>query len=601
MDLTDLSSIDQIHEAEPILSSSTEQLSNVESVPNKKKKEQSVYNKEGKESPENIESSMVSESEDASVNTENVGSEKSLAFLNLNPGAWKDLTREEIHQLIRKIPNHMTSRLLMRIARSLLLAPFEVPRQKENQEGDLNTVVLRAQKLYEMGFLADAYNLLGSYRALQAHTLYQKLKFEKDLMEHKMEDACTVPKLKLAKGVEILYWQKAQIACQVLQGRISEAQLSLNIFVEDQGNKEQDFISAVQLHLEPGLTQYTPNVKNPDSLGLILASKIPDGLMQDIVVKIPLLVRLYLQANLGNKLILDDSTKLDSYEEAVDLMLMETGVLKQSYLSYYKNYKQKHQGAEVNFNELTTNLTPEARAILYGSLLEQTMNEEESYKIILALVTNALQSNRLRPVLLLLGEKLNYLELKNETAYYVDMVVLSRAFAEEFGGICPWQIYVKGANQNQTLPFLFISCPNLENSYRNEQLLVWLKRFQAIYKDDLPAFHRYTAILFSIFEALGISVPQEIWQKIPTLPDKAIMDINLVDKALITKSAQNEKGAEIIARLLSALGETEEIWTYKSLLFILQKLRESGNKKLARLFAIELVSQLDFMRNVSGQ
>lgn len=586
VDLTDLSGVDQTHVADPVAAADQ---ASVEALSEKKQ--------DADHGGTTVEKSMVTETSDEAVNVENAGAEQALQFLNLKPNAWKDVTREEIHRLIEKIPNHMSSRLLMRLARNFLLAPLEVPKQKQGGEGDLNTIILRAQKLHDMGFLKDAFDLLQAHHSLQTHALYQKLKFEKDLMAGHPEGACHIPSEKIKQG-GALYWQKAQITCQVLQGKIPEARLSLEVFAEERGQTDKDFISAVQVHLEPELAQYTPDMKAPDILGLILVSKIPGGLTQETLVNFPLLVRLYLEANLGDGLSLSPSAKLDIYEEALDMMFIGEDALRQAYLDYYADYKKQQQGKEVDFKALATTLTPESRAVLYGYAMEHMHQEEVADKVLLALIANALRSNQLRPVSKLLGEKIRSLEPKEGMARYIDLITLAGAFSGEYNVICPWQFYVSAATKSQTLPFVFMACPVSDASYRNEQIAGWFERFHGVHKEHLPEFHRYAATLFSILESLGIPVPKALWQKIPALPDDQLMDINLVDKALIERSVKDKSGAELVARLLNALGKTEEIWTREALLFTIQKLTQAGNKDLALQFALDLAAQVDLAKTL---
>ena len=490
IDLTDMSDFETVTEKQKELEAVDKHLKDAESK--KKEAEDTTFS----------ENSVVQIMKEGQDFLENVGSEEALDFLNLKASDWNQTTRLEAIQLIKKIPTHIRYKFLGRLTRLLLLASLEVPLEKEKKGSlekevseDLSFLTLRAQKLYDMGFLSDAFRLMEAHRILQSHPLYQKLKFEHDLMHKEVLPACDSALTNLKK-TNSLYWQKAQATCQILQGKIDSARLSFQIIAEDQGQKEKDFISAIQLYFEPELAKYTPQKDAPDMLGLILVSKLPGGLNEEKIAGFPLLVRQYLEANMSEDLHLSDVAKLELYEEALDMFFIEPSQLKQEYIKFYKTYKQKRGGEALDFKDIASSLTPESRAIMYGYSLDVADQNETVDMVRLALLANAYKSKRLRPVSRVLGGDLRGLEPREGSAKYVDLIALAAAYSDDAQSICPWQFYARAATHLQTLPFIFIQCQKTNKGHRNAELEEWFDHFQERNKDHPEAFYRYAATFF---------------------------------------------------------------------------------------------------------
>ncbi len=544
-----------------------------------------------------VETSVVNSAADASATIGNAGAQEALSFLGLKPNAWNKTSRDDIYYFLKKLPTKTEHKFLMRLVRAFLLAPLEIPpeigKKKNPDQGDLNLLILRAKKLYKMGFLDDAFNLLQAHRSLQAHGLYLKLKFQKDLMVNKTAEACSVAQERVQTN-NTIFWQKAQAVCQALNGKGAEAQLSLSLISENQEQEEQEFSTALQMYLDPALSHYKPDESHPDLLALTLASKVPGALTKEVFLQLPVLIRFYLYSNLGEALELSDEDKLDLYEEALENSAIDVDQLRSAYLAYYQKYKERIGEDKLDFKEVATSLTSGARALLYGHAVATRHQKSLSDKFYLALVANASKANRLYPVALVLGDKTQEFIPREGEGDYIDLFALASAFLGGSQPLCAWQFYVKEATRIQTLPLIFLKCPKGDLAYQNEQIGQWFEHFQEVYKENLPDFYKYVAKVFSVLQVFNREIPKEEWKKIPLLEEACSTGcINLVDKALIERSIKDKNEAEFIARLLIFLGKSEEIWMQEGLLFVVEKLVESGNEKLAYFFANEMMSWFD--------
>jgi hypothetical protein len=165
----------------------------------------------------------------------------------LDPGSglgvdlWRGLTRADLAGLITALPAALISPTLRDLQRRLLLSTANAP----EGTGGVSLAGLRARKLAEMGATEDLQALASVLPSRLDDEDLARGRVEANLLNADNNDACNDARAFIHRYHD-LFWQKALVFCQLLDGKRDEADLALGLLREQDDNKDTAFYSLVE-------------------------------------------------------------------------------------------------------------------------------------------------------------------------------------------------------------------------------------------------------------------------------------------------------------------------------------------------------------------
>ncbi|MBV8169937.1 MAG: hypothetical protein JO021_24335 [Alphaproteobacteria bacterium] len=161
----------------------------------------------------------------------------------LTPELWNRTPRDIATVLLQRLPAGLASPTLRELQRRLLLAPARVPDGNAPQ-GAPRLIALRIAKLLEMGDVESAAALMRVLPPGLDDEPTMRLKVEMLWLSDKREEACAEVTKQIAHFTGV-FWQQAQVACQVAGGQGDAASLGAQL-LREQGFNDPAFFNLVE-------------------------------------------------------------------------------------------------------------------------------------------------------------------------------------------------------------------------------------------------------------------------------------------------------------------------------------------------------------------
>ncbi len=509
------------------------------------------------------------------VSRETVGT-LDAAHGGLSVDMWKGTPREVVESWLPQLPAGPGALVPYDLERRLLLTSAEVPQGLPGvgEKDTASLLIRRVERLYAMGTWAEARPMLDLVPAdLRAESLI-RYDIESRMLEGEDKKACDLADPYLAKG-EDAFWAKAAVFCALATDDKPHASLSLDLMRE---SKISDpFFVALAESMLGAKIKTLPKLEEPQALHLALlrlAKKpLPEGLA-DKISQPPLLkaVAGLEGANLETRLLaakkaemagalsadalrrLYDSVELAEKELADALALAEKDKGQRKHVLYYRWAKQQTEpGAR-------------AEAIVKG-------------------LSAAVKGNALLAAMRLYAPLVAELPPGPQLAWFAPsaMRVLLAAGLPEKAKAWPEGAKPQGAVQNKAgevlqLPLLRLtgSSPPLE--------LAHLQSWRDVQKEAPP---ERATLLFGLLEALGDTVPSQLWLAETSAKGEAA-NIPPVLWHGLKQAAQGKSSGQAALFSLLALGESGAGGASPLVLQeVVRTLYTAGLEKEARALALE--------------
>ncbi len=518
------------------------------------------------------------------VDINSAGTTENFYEFDLKICDWNGSARETIGQILTEIPIMHQSKVLKNLSKILLEGAFKFPTSNHPLE-DRALLLIRAEKLLQMGFVAQAIALLNSHKSLHTEPLYLRLKFESDIMTARTEEACQLAQQQVQLS-PTPYWEKAMIICQIKDADFSAARLSIAVLSDGSYEKEKDFIQTVHSILEPELHKSIVHLRPTDFLSLIALSLTPGGIHANVLSNISQAYRAQL-TTLSNPPNSPAPKKLALLEESVN-----NGHISANFLfDHYHLYAHAHIAEKTKWDTQTLESlqdmnTSEARTLLYFRAFFGEKNQQ--YSALCALLTNAQRFGLYNGVSKALIQKLKNIDPKDAHAYMVDIIVPALMMSGQNGSVCKWQHYIDPAHSITAIPLTMIGCHNMNATYRQHLLSSWLKHLRSYNNREA---NLYAEVILRILEVFNIHATEAQWATIGDTPDYQTTRFSEKKYKSLEYASQNNRRAEVIGRILVDISPPA-YWTMDNILFALTILESTDLNKVAIQLATEVILSL---------
>jgi len=536
-----------------------------------------------------VEKSQVTIQEDATSNIENASvQDPESPQMALPIQTWNKTRREDILRLLESLPTRYFSQHLSKLARRFLNAGLEVPAFNHSPE-ERNVLLIRAEKLAQMGYARDAFSLLKSQNSLHLSPLYLELKFQSSILAGDFETAAAIAKTQ-AKATPSLYWEKALTLCQIQQKQLDAARLSLAILEEHETPEIKDFITAAEGILNPE-TATTPLIlENPDILTLLLLNGSPQGLTADVISKISKNQGAYLLTMLP-ALNIDPKVRLAFLEEAVQKGFMKGPSLAEAYGA---EASAAGEVAALPLPELLLKAgsgAPTLRALLFERLLGE---QEETQKTLLlqALVANAKRHHLYDAIAKALDPFITGVEPEKGTPALADEIIPLLLLTQKEKDVTGWGAWVRPTGSPTTVPLFLLGAKNLNAQTKTALLTAWVDHLCQQKKIPQEQVMGFLESVLVVLKAFNIDIPYAIWAKVPHLPAPKSIPFSPSKKHFLKQSIQEQHMAESLAMLLGEFDDGKERWTTENISFLLEQLQALNLKDVAIEIATEFILAL---------
>lgn len=204
---------------------------------------------------------------------------------------WNGTSREVIEGLLQRVPARMASRAMRGLTRRLLLSvappPAARPRALASAATDTQgpaaraaampnrLLVLRAQRLAELGEVPALISLLSAVPAHAENETLDRLHVEALFLSHDLETACRLVRNGIAIHHERPFWQKAMIFCNMASGELDRGMLGLDLMREQGVGDDPLFFTLATRFL--GIEDSLPDVEtlSPLHFAMLRAADLP--------------------------------------------------------------------------------------------------------------------------------------------------------------------------------------------------------------------------------------------------------------------------------------------------------------------------------------
>ena len=155
---------------------------------------------------------------------------------------WKKSSRATVEGLLCAPWTSFSSPALYKLALRVLLTSTEVPTPEGSS---VNLLEMRAQRLYEMGEITYAFDLIKGFSANITPPLFNKIKFSALLTQQKYDEALKIA-LTQAPTSHDVFWKEAIIFCQLCTGQQESARLALSVYRDDPKIADPEFVLLVE-------------------------------------------------------------------------------------------------------------------------------------------------------------------------------------------------------------------------------------------------------------------------------------------------------------------------------------------------------------------
>lgn len=490
----------------------------------------------------------------------------------LTSKAWGGTDRETIEDIFLTFPTTYPADTLRELARQFLIAAMVVPPSKKSLS-HANFLVMRAEKLTEMGDPNAALDLLNVHRSVSQKPLSLRLRFEKNLLQGNVIEACTLAEKNL-KELGGVYWEKAQISCQILQGKSAQVNLSLAAFTESYGAIEKNFIKIANLALNPELMPQAEKFDHLDIQGFALLNLIaqPDVLTGLIPLQIPF--DLVLNSPTASPI-----SKLTLAEKKGGILLQEA----------YDQYYQAHQ---VDLVKLVPIVDPDQNSLeLRALLFYQSMHapvDVERYKALEMLLSNAKKNGLYWKITEALQPMLSELKPEAGAAYLSDLVLPAIVAAGD--SACDWKNHISPEDHVVSIPLLLMGCRTIDPKLIDQFFESWLKSLEA-YPPEVGL--TYGENVLSLISATGVPVPAKIWNHFRHQRPRKNTLFSQAQRMLLVDALMHKRQAEALGYLLILAGQMkDDLINIENMRLILLGLENLGLHKFAVKTAVEWLSIL---------
>ena len=462
---------------------------------------------------------------------------------------WAGSKRNIIQDYLKNIPINKQSDLAIELFKKILLSNADVP---ESENDNVDFLLIRINKLIELGDFDNAKLLIDLISEIDNEEILIK-KTEINLSLNNFDLVCSDIEKNRTKYKKNLFWRKVEIFCQILNGKINKANLSLSLLKEEKNFNDENFLKIIDSLI------YKEEINDENLIDLNLLNlamtrvaniNIKDGyLLKDEPL---FLTMIYRMPNVPIKL------RIEAIEKSKKLLNLPIETIEEIYNSY--DLEEKDKKIPLDDNIL---LGFETQAILFQMAITEDDQEKKAKIIKKSLELASINGN------LVLISKLNLnslLEIKpsKNLAWFASYVIRSLLISDKIEEAIKWYEVLKKEKDKNTELFKdfielwviieFYNLKNKELEYKNisqNALLKSINKFQ-LQNNSLE----FDTLGFYILESFGVKINPEFW--LINIENQEIESKQLPNSSLISLlkySSKNNKIGETILLILMSLND----------------------------------------------
>ncbi|MBT5244604.1 MAG: hypothetical protein HOL66_10175 [Rhodospirillaceae bacterium] len=460
---------------------------------------------------------------------------------------WSGTSHRMLLTLITRLPVNLRSEVMRDLMRRLLLSTATLP---GGMTGDGTYVARRVGLLAGMGDTLSVSRLLD---ATPGRTqINQLMRYEADVrfLANDNSRACSLAAGQISNQASV-YWQKAFIFCQALAGEHDKASLGVSLLQEtgDQDNAFYTLVEALR-----GNTGVIKTLPDPSPMHLSMARVSKSQLPADVVSSNrPGVLRTIAKSPNASVEI-----RLEAAERAEIAGALDVDTLRQLYTSV--SFSEQDMANPLTKAEAESG--PLSRALLYRTALIQTVPIAQAEATAKALSLGR-EGDRYTSTVRVFLPVLKRIPPSTELVWFAPEVIRAFLIGGEDAAATPWFSLLRANAQhnmeaakalNALLPVARIAGSPETSQWGPTQLANWWNQLE---KDD--SARDKAALLYTLFDALGDSVPQDAWDALLDGPQQIAMAMpnpalwrslneatkaaNMAREATATEAAMSEPAA----------------------------------------------------------
>ncbi|WP_142850129.1 antifreeze protein [Telmatospirillum sp. J64-1] len=494
---------------------------------------------------------------------------------------WSGTRLALVQRLLPHLPAVSDSPAMRDLSRRLLLSTARVPEGKGNGESLLK---LRFERLWAMGDVDGMMRLLQAVPASAVTPEIQRFKFDALLLRGDTKGACRELPV-LIKRSPSDYLTKGQAFCQLLDGRMREAGLTLEL-LREQGHQDPAFFAAAETIMGQRRNDPIKSLNDPDPLQLaaLIQAKLP--LPTDVVESRRPAVLAAIAANDETAM----EIRLRAAERAERFGALSTQILR----DLYNNTTFTEQELGAPLSQVDTALGARGHALFFR-LAQMEAAPNVRAEIIARALNRAQNDGRFADASRIYAPLILSLRPSSELVWFSGHAARALLAAGEIDGARVWGDVAARASRNNPdaaatvaglWPLLRI-VDTEEGVPRPEDVLdKWRKARPA----ETPEQEmRRSAVLYSMLDALGEPIRTEDW--VPLMERPILTQVNMPQPALwhaLRIAAEDLRLGETVLLGLVSLGEGGPTRAEATSLYrVVASLRLVGLDAEARRLALE--------------
>jgi len=491
---------------------------------------------------------------------------------------WLDTSRLVIEDLLAKIPVTSSSPVMRKLMHRLLLTGAEVP--TGGVPGSL--IALRAKQLLAMGDFNGVNALLKVVPGYAANPELLRIEVDSRLLTGDVARACQVASSYI-ENQNTVYWQKAFIFCQALNGQTEQAQLGISL-LQELGDQDTVFFTLVEALSNPSAPPVIDRLPDPSPLHLALARVARAQLPTDVISSNrPAILRaIAISPNAAPEL------RLEAAERAEVAGALPVDALRQLYASI-EFPKESLKSPLSTAAQLSG---PMSRALLYRATLSQTVPAAQAEALAQALKL-ARNGGRYASTARAFLPQITRIEPSIELAWFAPEAIRAFLIANRHEAARGWFELLKGtAEHDENLAAALSALMPVAKLSGFDQARAWpmdqLPKWWGTVKDGEGARDK-AAILATVFQALGENIPDEMWANLISGPAyKTVLAPHPALWFVLDGAANRGRIGETVLASLVVLGEGGPARASPMILQrVIKALMAVGLEDEARLMALE--------------
>lgn len=491
---------------------------------------------------------------------------------------WKGTSRALVDTLLPRLPVDTTSLAVRDLMRRLLLSAATAPEGASDQ-GSL--VALRARLLADMGDSEGVNTLLKSTPGRDQIEALMRIEADARFLANDNARACALAAGQIGRH-PTPYWQKAFIFCQAMAGEHDKASLGVALLRET-GDADPAFFVFIDA-LGGGGPATIDSLARPTPLHLTMARAAKARLPADIIgTDRPGVLRtIAISPNAAVELRLEAAERA----EAVGALAVDT--LRQ----LYTGITFSNQALANPLSKAEVESGPLSRALLYRTALIQTVPAAQAEAASRALAL-AREGGRFASTARIFLPVLKGIPPSAELMWFAPEAVRALLVGGDLEALKSWLGFLRGNalfNEDarklltEVRPLIHLAGADDVDTWSGDHLGEWWAD-----RDGGDEARRQAALLFTLFDALGETVSEDLWAALLEGPQR--VTVAMPRPALWRRlGAATDAGrvGETVLLALLALGDGGPASAHPIILRrVMFSLRNVGLEAEARAMAIE--------------